>query len=124
MVKHNRKKLDKNMEVKPHRNLLGSWAFLLGVILAVILGVLGNFGAVWTIILVIIGLLVGLLNITEKEVMPFLVSGIILIIASALGGSVFYDVQALGNVLDALLLIFIPAVIIVAIKNVFNLAEN
>jgi len=124
MVKHSRKKLDKTMEVKPYRNLLGSWAFLLGVILAVILGVLGNFGAVWTIVLVIIGLLVGLLNITEKEVMPFLVSGIILIIASALGGSVFYDVQSLGNILDALLLIFIPAVIIVAIKNVFNLAEN
>jgi len=123
MVKH-RKKFDKDVEVKPRKNLLGSWAFLLGVILAVILGMLGNFGAVWVIILVIIGLLVGLLNIAEKEVMPFLVSGIILIIASALGGSVFYTVQTLGNVLDALLTIFIPAVIIVAIKNVFNLAEN
>jgi len=123
MVKH-RRKLDKEIEGKPHKNFVGSWAFLIGVILAVILGLLGNFGPVWIIVLVIIGLIVGLLNVNEKEVMPFLMSGIVLIIASAFGGSVFYNVQTLGNVLDALLIIFIPAVIIVAIKNVFNLAEN
>jgi uncharacterized membrane protein len=119
-----KRRLNKEVDEKPRKNFIGSWAFLLGVVLAVILGMLGNFNSIWIIILVVVGLLVGLLNITEKEVMPFLMSGTALIIASALGGSVFYNVQVLGNVLDALLVIFIPAVIIVAIKNVFNLAEN
>jgi hypothetical protein len=41
-----------------------------------------------------------------------------------LGGSVLSDVQTLSNVLNALLVIFIPATVIVAIKNVFILAKD
>ena len=114
----------KMAKLKSHKIFVGSWAFLIGVVLAVLLGVLGNFNPIWIITLVVIGLLVGLLNVAEKETMPFLVSGIVLIISSAFGGGVFDNVPVLGNVLDALLLIFIPATIIVAIKNVFSLAEN
>ena len=119
-----KRKLNKEIDVKPRRNFIGSWAFIIGIVFAVVLGLLGDISEIWIIVLVVIGLVIGLLNISEKETTPFLMSGVALIIASALGGSVFYNVQVLGNVLDALLVIFIPAVIIVAIKNVFNLAEN
>ena len=105
-------------------DVVGKWAFLIGVILAVVLGlfdpVLGN----WIIVLVVIGLIVGLLNVTDKEVAPFLMSGAVLIIASALGGSLMSDMPYVGAVLDALLAVFVPATIIVAIKNVFSLARN
>ncbi|MBI2004453.1 hypothetical protein HYS72_03250 [Candidatus Pacearchaeota archaeon] len=105
-------------------DVVGKWAFLIGVILAVVLGlfdpVLGN----WAIVLVIIGLIVGLLNVTDKEVAPFLMSGAVLIIASALGGSLMSDMPYVGAVLDALLAVFVPATVIVAIKNVFSLARN
>ena len=74
--------------------------------------------------LVVIGLIVGLLNIADKEVAPFLMSGVVLIIASALGGSIMSDVPYVGAVLDALLAVFVPATVIVAIKNVFSLARN
>jgi len=123
MVKSN-KKSRRNFAGKFVGRFVGSWAFLLGVVLAFVLGLLGEVSDVWIVILVIIGLIIGLLNISEKETTPFLVSGIILIIASALGRNVFYNVQVLSHVLDALLIIFIPAIIIVAIRNVFNLAEN
>lgn len=109
---------------KSHINFIGSWAFLIGVVLAVVLGLLGSIGGTWTIVLVVIGLLVGLLNVADKETMPFLMSGTVLIIASALGKSGVLDIQILADVLDALLVIFIPATVIVAIKNVFNLARN
>lgn len=109
---------------KVKTNLIGSWAFLVGVILAVVLGLIGNLSGNWLIALVIIGLIVGLLNVTDTETMPFLLSGAVLIIASVFGGSVLADIQIIGNVLSALLVIFVPATIVVAIKNVFVLAHH
>lgn len=103
---------------------LGGWAFLIGVILALVLGFLGQLNATWTWILVIIGLIIGLLNITEAEVDSFLMAGVVLIIASAFGGSVVSAVPVLNNILQALLAIFVPATIIVAIRHVFSLARN
>jgi hypothetical protein len=103
---------------------VGRWAFALGIIFALVLGLLGNINEIWIIILIVIGLIIGILNITEKETTSFLVSGVILIIVSVLGGSTFYNIQFLGQVLDALLMIFIPATVIVAIKNIFNLAKS
>jgi hypothetical protein len=110
--------------VKSKNNFIGSWAFLIGVVLAVVLGLAEGIGEIWTIVFIFIGLLVGMLNVTNKETTPFLMSGTVLIIASALGGSVLSDVQILSNILNALLIIFIPATVIVAIKNVFSLAQD
>jgi len=127
MVKH-RKKVNKEKEEKSHKNFLekyvGKTAFVLGIIFALVLGLLGTINEVWIVLLIVIGLLIGLLNISEKETTSFLVSGVILIIVSVLGGSTFYNVQFFGKVLDALLMIFIPATVIVAVKNIFNLARD
>lgn len=112
------------------RDLLGSWSFLIGVVLAVVLGtgLLGAYNVTITWVLVLIGLVVGLLNITGKEVQPFLISGTVLIIASSLGTSGLSSVPSAGTILEgilgALLLVFVPATIIVALKNVFSLARN
>ncbi len=105
-------------------NKIGSWAFLLGVILAIVLGVFGPFNSMWVLILVVIGLIVGLLNVSGHETQPFLWSGAILIFAAYAGGSAIQTVGVLYGILQALLAIFVPAVIIVAIKHVFSLARN
>lgn len=105
-------------------DMLGRWAFLIGVILAVVLGFLGPVTGTWAMVLVIIGIIVGLLNVGDREVMPFLMSGAVLIIASALGGNLLGNLDYVGSVLDALLAIFVPATVIVAVKNVFSLARN
>lgn len=109
---------------KSKGNLIGSWAFLIGVVLAVILGLFDAVGAGWTILLVIIGIIVGLFNIADEEASPFLISGAVLIIASALGQDVVASIPALNGVLEALLAIFVPATIIVAIRNVFGFARK
>ena len=102
---------------------LGSWAFLLGVILAVLFGLLPH--APWvTWVLVLLGLIIGLLNITDKEVTPFLMAGVVLVITSSLGGEVFGTVAILGNILTNMLTLFVPATIIVALKSVFSLAKS
>lgn len=104
--------------------IIGSWAFLIGVILAVVLGLLGMATGVWITVLVVIGLIVGLLNVTDKEAMPFLLSGAVLIIASSLGKGSLGSIVQIDNILSALLVIFVPATIIVAVKNVFGIARS
>lgn len=111
--------------VRKNSNLIGSWAFLIGVVLAVVIGAgLLRINSMWMLILVLIGLIVGLLNITGKEVESFLISGAVLVIASSLGNNELGSIPILNGILDALLAIFVPATIIVAIKNVFSLARH
>jgi hypothetical protein len=112
-----------------HSNALGAWAFLIGVVLAVIIGViafiLGTVVPTWAIwVLFILGIIVGLLNISDKEVGPFLTAGAILVLVSFLGAGMFAAVAIVYMVLHALLLLFVPATIIVALKSVFSMAKK
>lgn len=103
---------------------IGSWAFLIGVILAIILGALGSVTETIAIVLVVLGLIVGLLNIKDEEVKPFLWAGVSLVIVSGLGGNALSTITWMSNILNAMLLLFVPATIIVALKSVFALAKN
>ena len=106
---------------------VGGWAFLVGVILALVFGLLGSLGSLtqtWVWLLVLIGIIVGFLNITEAESQKFLWSGAVLIIASAFGQSSLSAIPVFNNILDSLLAVFVPATVIVAIRNVFTLARD
>jgi len=111
------------------KNLLGSWSFLVGIILAVLLG-LGFTGSyqtqmLWAVFL--LGVVVGLLNVTAGEVGPFLTSGTILVLVSFLGvqAGIFEAVApAIFNILTGILTLFVPATIIVALRAVFVLAKR
>jgi len=105
-------------------NLLGSWAFLIGVILAVVLGALGEINTMVVWVLVVLGIIVGLLNIQESEVEAFLMAGAVLVIVSALGSGAMSKVALLERVLNAMLVLFVPATIVVALKSVFSLAKK
>jgi hypothetical protein len=106
------------------RDFIGSWAFVIGIVIAIVLGLLGNLSGIWVIVLIFFGLVIGLLNITKEETTSFLISGTVLVIVSALGGNFFYNVEILANILGTLLVIFVPAVVIVAIRSIFNLAKD
>ncbi len=118
------------MAVKNKPSFVGSWAFLLGVILAFIVGIFGLVAEgyqnreVFAIILVVLGLIVGLLNIRGQEVQSFLFAGAVLVIISSLGNDVLAFMPWLKNILLAILLMFVPATIIVAVKHVFSLAHK
>jgi len=115
------------MPKKTGGNLLGAWAFLIGVILAVIFGFIAT--QLWVIwVLVILGIIVGLLNIADAEVQPFLLAGVVLVIVSAFGGSVFTGLKLMNtafltNILNNMLMLFVPATVIVALKSVFSIAR-
>ena len=105
-------------------NMLGSWAFLIGVIVALVLGIIGSTNVTWAMILTIIGIIIGLLNVSGKEAYGFMISGAVLVIVSGMGQGATVAVPYLGSILSNLLLIFVPATIIVAIRNVFSIARN
>ena len=111
----------KNLMSKFHA---GKWAFLLGVLLAVVFASMGTMAPGIVSLLVVIGIIVGLLNVNSDEVRAFLLSGIALIIASAFGQNSIGVFPILERMLDALLIIFVPATIVVAIKNVFTIASH
>jgi len=118
------------MVKKSFENILGSWAFLVGIVLAFVAGILSTMGGVdmeapWmTTTLVILGTIIGLFNVTSKETNSFLMSGVVLIIASVFGIGTMAAVPVFSAILASLLIIFIPTTIVVAVKHVFNLAKN
>ncbi len=108
---------------KDTSNLIGSWAFLIGVILAVIFAFVElQAWVVWT--LIIIGVIIGLLNIAVHEVQPFLFAGTVFVIVSALGGQVFTEVVFFGQLLKTLLYLFVPTTLIVALRSIWTLGKS
>jgi ABC-type nickel/cobalt efflux system permease component RcnA len=112
------------MAKKRGGNMFGSWAFLVGIIIAILVALFGTFTQMIMTILVVIGLIVGLLNIVDEESKHFMMSGIVLILAAALGQSTVGVVPVFQKILGAILTIFVPATIVVAVRNVFSIARN
>ena len=120
--------------VKSKENLLGAYAFLVGVVLAVIFGIfnrsLEQAGGLFYSALVLIGLIVGFMNVGDKDSSTFLLASLSLVIVGSLGVDGLryitlnnYIVTSLRNVLGSLLLLFVPATIVVALKTVFAMAK-
>ena len=116
---------------------IGEWAFLLGVIIAIIVGALAVFvpsmigpaAADWVIVvLVILGIIIGFLNIKDKETTVFLVAAIALAISWQAFSKLNVLINPLGSLIGQILMyiaIFVaPAAIIVALKAVINLART
>ncbi len=109
--------------------LVGSWSFLVGLVLAVLLGLGlgGSYAPTMLWIVFLLGVVVGLLNIAHDEAAAFLTSGTVLVLVSFLGvqTGIFEGVAAMiGNILTGILTLFVPATIIVALKSVFVLARR
>ena len=114
---------------KQAESLLGKWSFLVGFVLAVLLGLgfTGSYASVMLWVVFLLGIVVGLLNITSSEVSGFLTSGTVLVLVSFLGiqVGVFEGVApVIANVLRGILTLFVPATLIVALKSVWEVARN
>lgn len=127
------------MVLKSKENAVGAWAFLIGVVLALIIGIgtvlipipsLTKYSAQIYGILVILGIIIGSINVSDKDNWTFMISGTILVIVSKFGmESVTGSLIGIGvgdlvsSVFGALLVLFVPATIIVALKTVFSMAK-
>ena len=68
---------------------VGNYSFIIGVIIAIILGIVSLGAATpWLAsLLVILGLIVGFLNVTGSETKEFLIVAAVLMIVAGLGGA-------------------------------------
>ncbi len=125
--------------MKSRENTIGAWTFLIGVVLAILIGLatslipipaLVKYSAQIYGILVILGLIVGFLNVTGKDSQTFMIAGAVLVVVSRFGmESVTGSLIGIGigdavsSTFGALLALFVPATIIVALKVVFSIAK-
>jgi len=125
----------------------GTWSFLIGIVIALIVGVVIGAGSLKSLtsetagdtegyvasVLVILGFVVGIVSIlglgtiTKEEVTAFLVAAIALV-AVGTGAALFGKIPLIGSyfsgVTECMLIFFAPAAVIVAIKALWDLGKE
>ena len=112
---------------------IGSYSFIVGVIIAVVLGLaapmLGEL-APWLIsLMIILGLIVGFLNVAGKETKEFLLVAVALVIVSFAGsaGAIFGNIEIVGQyiqgVFTQIMAFVVPATVVVALKDIWSLGQ-
>lgn len=111
----------------------GAWAFIIGLILAIVVALVSALGGTavptWAVIvLAIIGIIVGLLNVTGRETQRFLIAAIAFLLSFSSLGKVIEALKLNWVGVDTffyLLSIFVaPAAAIVAIKALFAISKD
>jgi len=119
---------------------IGSYAFLVGVLLALVVGFFGGFGIGQEVIFLtlgVLGLIVGLVNITEKEIVPFLVATVAIIMSLSSLSDVIkglvatVKVEFIANIgtsiiatLNCLVVFVAPAAAVVALVAIWNMSKD
>ena len=104
---------------------IGHWAFFLGLIVSILAGFTDIIPSL-PLVLFVLGLVVGFLNITEKENTPFLISIIALLVIGLTGselelGRLTFIITA---ILDNLISFVSAAGLVVAIKQALVMAKK
>ena len=114
---------------------IGKYSFIIGVIIAVVLGLaaprLGPTAAWLWSLLIVLGLVVGFLNVSGKETKEFLWVTVALVVVAFAGGAQidkWQNVQLIGEYLsgifNSILAFVIPASVVVGLKEVWELAKG
>lgn len=102
---------------------IGRLAFIAGLVISVIAGFV-NLGDWMLPALVVLGVIVGLLNVTGKEVMPFLLGTVALMIVGTALGSVMSALPVIPGILSAFVSFVAGAALIVALKEVYAITSS
>jgi len=107
----------------------GHYAFVGGVLVSIIAGLLQKVGDFFLLGILMLGIIVGFLNIPTKEVTHFLVAAIALLVAGAADFQALNIMFApLGTVLNSLFqsisMFVAPAALVVSLKSIIGLAHG
>ena len=103
--------------------LVGKGSFIVGLVIAVAGGV--GFEQAWFgWVLAVFGLIVGFLNIRDKESQPFLLAAIALIVAANAVGAIPYIGEVITRIIANLVIFLGGAVLVVAVKSLFAVAKD
>ena len=103
--------------------MVGKWSFIVGLVLAVVVGFI--FQAAWVVwVLAILGVIVGLLNVTRENTERFLLAAIAFgLSTTALGTVPFFGFQ-ITNILGYVAAFVAGAMVVVALKVLFETART
>src|SRR3989344_2473758 len=133
MVERRRKSVPNNPPklTTPSLQNVGHWAFLVGALIAILGGLLTWLfpGIVEEIPLLtalfVLGLVVGVLNVTVRETSEFLLATIALILAGVVNlGLIPVFGLLLRNILSNIVVFVVPAAVIVALRSIWVLANR
>jgi hypothetical protein len=101
---------------------IGKWAFIIGLVIAVLAGLFFQPGwAIW--ILVVLGVIVGLLNVTAEETQGFLLASIALTLSATALNSLPIVGTAFSYVLPFVVAFVAGATVVIALKLLFQSAR-
>lgn len=102
---------------------VGKWAFILGLVIAVVAGL--GFTQSWVgWVLALLGLIVGFLNIGDEETKSFLLASIALIVAANAVASLPWIGGYATNIIANIIAFLSAAVLVVALKSLFATAKD
>lgn len=121
------------MMVKKKQMAIGPMAYLLGLLIVAIVGIVGAFteslNAMVYWALLVLGLIVGFMNIQDHEIEKFLLAGLTLSLASSgiiasISTLNIVGMNILAGMLSALIWFVNPAIFVVAIRVVLKVMED
>ena len=102
---------------------IGKWAFIGGLVVAVLAGLFFQPGwAVW--VLAILGVIVGLLNVTAEDTRSFLLASIALTLSATALNTLPLLGTALSFILPFVVAFVAGATIVIALKELFQAARG
>ena len=119
--------------VKQITNRTIAYAFTVGVVVALVIGLASSFIPAdvlpyLTSLLVLAGIVVGFFNIHPDEAKDYVVLVTALVIVTSLSENILGAVQFVGptleNVLSSILAFVLPSVVIVAVRAILNLERS
>jgi hypothetical protein len=109
-------------EVKMVSTTIGKWAFMIGLALAVLAGILFQAGWVFWV-LALLGVIVGLLNIHAENSQSFLLAAVALTLSAAALNSLPVVGSFLKNIMGYVAALVAGAMVVVALKALFRTAR-
>jgi len=101
----------------------GKWAFIIGLVIAVLAGLF--FQPAWAIwVLAILGVIVGLLNVTAEDTRGFLLAAIALTLSATALNTLPIVGTAFSLVLPFVVAFVAGATIVIALKELFQTARS
>lgn len=102
---------------------IGKIAFILGLVIAVI-GAFGITQSWFAWVLAILGVIVGLLNVSAEEARGFLIAGIALLLSATALNGIPYLGGYITTIMSNLTIFLAAAIFVVAIISVFHSARE
>ena len=102
---------------------MGKWAFIIGLVIAMLAGLF--FQPAWAIwVLAILGVIVGLINVTAEDTRSFLLASIALTLSATALNTIPIVGTAFSFVLPFVVAFVAGAMIVVALKELFQTARE